>query len=106
MTLRADRLVAGAAAEIAAIAADLRGIEAALVPELARLPAVAALQGLDAVLQRLDGLALVLAAEAAHLPAHPLPEAEARIAALRLGVLSRRLLGQDGADGADRVEIF
>ncbi len=112
MTVHADRLMAGVAAELAAIAAELRGIEAALAPEMARLAPIPALQGFDALLQRLDGLALVLAAEAAHLPAAALPGAQARIEALRLGVLAERLLGpgrEGGAAPAGRgagIELF
>ncbi|MBC2836739.1 hypothetical protein [Paragemmobacter straminiformis] len=106
MTLRADRLMAGAAAEIAALAADLRAIEAALAPVLSGLPPSAVVQQLDSVLQRLDGLALVLAAEAAHVPATLLPGAAARIEALRLAQLAGRLLGTGDEGALHGVELF
>lgn len=106
MTLRADGLMAGAAAEIAALAADLRRIEEALAPALAGLSPLLAVQAFDSVLQRLDGLALVLAAEAAHVPATCLPEAAARIEALRLADLSARLLGTDDDEATRGVELF
>lgn len=105
MTLRADRLVAAAAEELAAVAADLRRVEAAVLPALSG-QAHPAVQGFDSILQRIDALALVLRGEAAHLPPAELAGAFERIEGLRLARVADRLLGRAGGPTPPDIELF